>query len=233
MKITIQGFLSGLRKLLRFNNIISLSGESGTGKSTIALFLAGKLLEEGEQCIWIQASERFPTVRMRQMFEGDPRKIEYLKNHIFITPKDHVIHTYEEQCTILLNLLSEGSILPLGFKFLVIDNISHQLRHKIAQSEHISHTSKILDQFYELLLMPLILFCKRNRIVLIILHEMTFDPKISQTRPFFYKLYDRIRVIDIRLEHIVNESKKNIGISLNNTNWNFLFDLIPSGIAIY
>ena len=236
MKISMlsdKRFLKGINKLFSYSSTLSISGESGTGKTTLALFLVGNCLNHEEQCIWIQASEIFPIKRLNQIFEATPDKLQYIKENIFILPQSHVIHTYQEQCGIFQILLSDETVLPPNLKFIVIDNISHHLRYEISQLSNISLVLKTMDEFYEYYLMPLIILCKRNSITLLLIHEVTFDPGTSQMRPFFYKLYDRLNTIKIVLNNRINSFKKNIHISIDNLEWNFRYTLEPSGIAIY
>lgn len=226
-------FFKGITKLFTYNNIVSVSGESGTGKTTLALYLVGNCLEEGEQCIWIQASELFPIKRLDPLFEKHPKKLNSLRENIFVIPKNRVIANYVEQCTLFQNLLIETAILPPNLRFIVVDNISHQLRYRISQYNDISHSSKMLNEFYENQMMPLILFCKRNNLVLILIHELTFVPSLSRTRPFFYKLYDRLNTIDIVLHNALFGNKKKIQVSLDGGEWEFVYTIEQTGIAFH
>ena len=132
-------FFKGISKLFTFNNIISLSGESGTGKTTFALCLIGNCLKNGEQCIWIQASEQFPIKRLDDLFESHPNKLDYLRENIFVIPKSHVIHTFHEQCGLIKNLLEETIILPDNVSLIVIDKISNNLRYEITKNNDIKN----------------------------------------------------------------------------------------------
>jgi len=226
-------FLKDINKLFSYTPTLSISGESGTGKTTLALFLVGNCLNHEEQCIWIQASEIFPIKRLNQIFEATPDKLQYIKENIFILPQSHVVHTYQEQCGIFQSLLSDETVLPPNLKFIVIDNISHHLRYEISQLSNISLVSKTMDEFYEYYLMPLIILCKRNSITLLLIHEVTFDPGTSQTRPFFYKLYDRLNTINIVLKNRINSNKKSISISVDENKWNLIYSLEQTGIVIH
>jgi len=115
MKISMlldKSFLKGINKLFSYSSTLSISGESGTGKTTLALFLVGNCLTHEEQCIWIQASEKFPIKRLSQIFERNPDRLEYVQNNIFVHPNTSIIHTYQEQCEVFRNLLSDETILP-------------------------------------------------------------------------------------------------------------------------
>ncbi len=226
-------FFNGITKLFTYNNIISVSGESGTGKTTLALYLVGNCLKDGEQCIWIQASEQFPIKRLDHIFEKHPKKLDSLRENIFVIPKNHIIHTYQEQCTLFQNLLVETAILPPNLRFIVVDNISHHLRYRISRYNDISQSSKMLNDFYENQMMPLILFCKRNNLVLILIHEITFVPSLSRTRPFFYKLYDRLKTIDVVLHNALFGNKKKIQVSLDGGEWEFIYTIEQTGIAFH
>jgi len=89
-----------------------------------------------------------------------------------------------------------------------------------------------MDEFYSTQIWPLILFCKRNNIILILIHEVTFVPGIAMTRPFFYKLYDRIKTIDIVLSNMINSTKKTLSLLVAKNEWKFTYNLDQTGIVI-
>lgn len=229
-------FIEGIKKLLSYHNIVSISGESATGKTTLALQLIGLFLTNekpySDSCIWIQASEHFSLKRLTQIFQEEREKIEYVQNNIYVIPHKNPVHTYEQQSSIIQKIRGPLAIVPPSLKYIVIDNISHHLRYKLTQYNNPKDISSLLNTFYETQLMPLILFCKRNDIVLMLIHEVTYSPKLERIRPFFYKLYDRISTIDIILSHIYNSEKKNIQISFNKTKWHFQYMLKHDGIII-
>ena len=166
------------------------------------------------------------------MFESNLEHLRFLKENILVCPQDHIIHTYEEQYSIFHSILSSSAILPPDLKFIVIDNISHHLRYKLTHFNSISDITWLLDGFYEDQLMPLLLFCRRFNIGLILIHEVTYDPKISQLRPFFYKLYDRIKTIDIVLSYSHNMAEKQINISNTEFSTDFTYNIEQRGISI-
>jgi predicted ATP-dependent serine protease len=229
-------FFEGFRKLLAHHNIVSISGKSGIGKTTLSLQLIGNLLTKNEPykdtCIWIQAGEKFPLKRLTQMFENNPQKLEYIVNNIYTLPQKGLIHTYEEQSSIIEKILNPSFIEPPYLKYLVIDNISHHLRYKITHFNTPQHVSLLLDRFYETQVMPLILFCKQNKIILILIHEVTYSPKDECIRPFFYKLYDRIKTIDIILKNSVVDIEKSLTIGFENSLWSFSYILLHCGIVL-
>ncbi|MFX0021514.1 MAG: NB-ARC domain-containing protein [Candidatus Hermodarchaeota archaeon] len=226
----------GIQRLCSHHNILSISGKSGTGKTTLALHLIGKLLTKNDpftdSCIWIQASEKFPVRRLTQIFEDSSQESDYIRNNIYIIPQKGLIHTYEEQTSLLKKIINPKFNKPPFLKYIVIDNISHHLRYKISHYNTPKDISSLLDSFYDTLLMPLIIFCKRNEIVLILIHEVTYSPKLEKVRPFFYKLYDRIRTIDIVLSKVNNDEKKNLLMNFNGTKWKFQFILKQEGIIL-
>ena len=121
-----------IQEILRDHKIIQISGESGTGKTTLALQLVECFLTSSfpyiECCIWVQASEIFPKKRLARMFNGFHEKFHYLQKNIFITPQSTTISSYSEQFQILSKLSKNHTILPPKVRCIVIDNISHHLR---------------------------------------------------------------------------------------------------------
>jgi archaellum biogenesis ATPase FlaH len=226
----------GIERLFSHHNILSVSGESGTGKTTLALQLIGTLLSKDEiyndSCIWVQANEKFPVRRLMQIFDASPQKLEYIRNNIYTIPQKGLIHTYEEQASILNKIINPEFNKPPNLRFIVIDNISHHLRYRLTHYNTPKDVLSLLDSFYDTLLMPLIIFCKRNKVILVLIHEVTYSPKLEKVKPFFYKLYDRIRTIDIVLSKINNDEKKNLLMRFNRTKWKFQYVLKQNGIVL-
>jgi len=235
MQVEVDFFI-GMKRLLSYHNIISISGESGTGKTTLALQLIGTFLTckkpYSDSCVWIQASEHFPLKRLVQIFHEQKERLEYIQENIFVIPQNSPIHTYDQQSLIIQHIIGPLANIPPSLKYIVIDNISHHLRYKLTQYNSPKDISSLQDMFYETQLMPFILFCKRNDIVLILIHEVTYSPKLERTRPFFYKLYDRIKTIDIVLGNIYNAEKKNLQILADNIKWTFQYALEQRGIVV-
>ena len=217
-------------------SIISISGKSGTGKTTLALQMVGNLLTndasyEGS-CVWLQASELFPKKRLVSLYRTDPEKINYLMKSIFVFPRRKPFSNYREQSTFFDDL---GAILlPSNAKFMVIDNISHHLR--LAASLNLDLKKRVLlyDQFFNSQLFLLIMRCLRDNITLILLHEVSFDPASGKTLPFFNKLYSRIQAISITLskgfKSKVKKMEISYGDSSNSTKFNY--EIKDSGISL-
>ena len=201
----MQGVLFNLLELnLTRKHVISISGPSAMGKTTLALSLVGNLLQvpssSNENGIWIQASEMFSKKRLNSMFAEDSKKLQYLKEQIFIIPSGKPCYNYNELLSILKQISAEEILLPPNLKCIVIDNISHHLRYKISLFEEIKDIVRCLNDFFDNYLLPLILFCIRHKVYLILIHEATYDVALGETRPFFYKLYERIDALHINLD---------------------------------
>jgi predicted ATP-dependent serine protease len=180
------------------SKIISISGESGSGKTTLALQLAAYFLSKSRSssCLWIQASELFPHRRLKSLYQKDSMNSNILEKNIFVTPSHHTFRSYEEQSKFIINLI-KSMVLPPHLKSLVIDNISHHLRYEISNYSEISQITNLLDRFFEEQLFPLICFCQRENIYLLLIHESSYDPTLGKNRAFYSKLYDRINTISI------------------------------------
>jgi len=202
--MTLQNvILRGFEKIFQRHSVVSVSGESGTGKTSLALFLVGKSLANGNvykgSCFWIQASEQFPRRRLVSMYDDNSKKSDYLLDNIYITPSK-VIPSYSEQTELLRKIANESYLFPPNLRFIVIDNISNHLRFEISKVDDIRKRTFILDDFYDNVLSLLILRCQREKITLILLHEVSFNVKLQKTLPFFHSLYKRIKGVNIFLE---------------------------------
>ncbi|MGB5912550.1 MAG: AAA family ATPase [Promethearchaeia archaeon] len=220
----MQDILLEVKTLLQSRMLLSIYGKSGTGKTFLGLYLVGNLLTEKEpyhyQCVWIQASEFFPSKRLSQLFQKDIKKLRFLRNNIFITPLKKPFLSYQEQAVLISQI--QHKTLPPELKVIVIDNISHHLRYEISKYESISEKVSVLNDFYENQLFPLIMYCQKDEIILILIHEVSFNPDLKKTVLFFHKLYNRIDSINIYLEKdLISENKV---LHLNYADYNNHFN---------
>ncbi|NHJ19641.1 MAG: hypothetical protein EAX91_01770 [Candidatus Lokiarchaeota archaeon] len=195
-------------------SIISISGESGTGKTTLALQIISTILTRGtpykNSCVWIQASEPFSKKRLIVLFKNFPGKINYLLRNVFVCPAKKPFSNFNEQTLFLSNIGT--SLLPSNAKFIVIDNISHHLRFAASMYSDIRRRNILLDRFFNSQLFPLIMRCLREKIILILIHEVSFDPNLGRNQPFFNKLYSRIQAINVSLSSRFNSKFKEMEI---------------------
>ena len=230
-------FISSIYNLSQRNRlVISISGKSGTGKTILALQLISTILT-GENpyensCVWIQASESFPKKRLISLFKTSPGKLNYLLKNIFVIPRDKPFSNYKEQSTFFNEL---GTLLlPSNVKFIVIDNISHHLRLAASLNLDVKGRVILLNQFFSSQLFPLIMRCLRDNIILILIHEVSFDPSSGKTQPFFNKLYSRIQTVSITLSKNFRSNIKTMEIDCgDNSNGRRLnYEIRDSGISL-
>lgn len=233
----LSGFLDEVYKLMERHKIISISGESGTGKTTLALQLIGTFLTDTypyeESCIWVQACEVFPIRRLSRMFANSPEIVSNLHQNIFIIPSTTTLTTYFDQSQLLQKIIDGHTILPPNLRYIVVDNISHHLRFEIFKNKDVSIITSLIDEFYDSQLMPLIMFCQREGIYLLLLHEITYDPITERNRTFLFKLYDRLNTIKIELVHRCNRpDEKRMRIFTQDQTQEFIYALHDRGLVI-
>lgn len=233
-KMTFQkSVMSRIQELFHNNTVVSISGESGTGKTSLSLYLVGNFLTTSNpyegSCVWIQASESFSKKRLESLFGQDNKKLKYLNNNIFVTPGNGPYNSYESQFIHIKRLSKNDSSFPPDLRFLVIDNISHHLRFRFSQMNDIEQRSYLVNNFYDSILNPLIFRCQRESINLILIHEVSFDVKTQQTRPFFSKLYERIRGVHINLSKSLISNQRLMDLTFNNKLFSFKFNLTGKG----
>jgi len=231
----LSGFSGEIHKLMNRHKIINISGESGTGKTTLALQLVGNFLTATypfeECCIWVQASESFPIKRLSRMFANTPQEFSYLQQNIFTIPHNTTLNTYFDQSKLLGNILNGHSILPPNLRFVVIDNISHHLRYEISKYKDIKFITSLIDDFYDSQLLPLLMFCQREGIYLVLLHEISYDPNAEKSRSFLFKLYDRLDTIKIELGYRCNRRERRGRIFTQNHSQEFKYILHERGLV--
>ena len=227
--------ISHVFDLAKNNGLISIAGKSGTGKTTLALQFVSTLMTleypYRSRCVWVQASEQFPKKRLSSLFESYPDKVNYILKNIFVTPRIKPFSNYQEQSAYFRKL--KATIFPNNVKIIVIDNISHHLRFAASSQSHFKERRVLLDEFFSSQLFPLIMRCLREKMILILIHEVSFVPASGKTKPFFSKLYDRIDSININLSKskAIGSGLKQMEISSKGTSTKFAYKIGESGIV--
>jgi predicted ATP-dependent serine protease len=185
------------------SEIISISGPSASGKTTLALQIISNLInpKKQEKSIWIQASELFPKRRLNAFLLKKLSQKKYVLRNTFIFPSDHVLSSFEEQQELMRRLTTQ--LYPPETKYLVIDNISHHLRLSLSLQRDLSQCSKLVNQFFDEVLFPLIMRCKREQINLIMIHEVSQDPHSGEIHPFYNKLFKRIESLSFSFQGLI------------------------------
>jgi len=229
-KLAIVSYIFDLSKI---NGLISIAGKSGTGKTTLALQFVSTLMTLEKpyrnQCVWIQASEQFPKKRLRALLKSYPDKINYVLKNIFVAPGLKPFSNYQEQSAYFRRL--KTTTFPNNARFIVIDNISHHLRFAASSHSGFKERGAILNEFFSVQLFPLMMRCLREKIILILIHEVSFDPTSSKTKPFFSKLYDRIDSINVNLSKAMRSGLKQMEVSSKGTSTKFVYEIGESGIV--
>ena len=215
------------------NGLISIAGKSGTGKTTLALQLVSTLITIEipfrDQGVWIQASEQFPKKRLRSLIKSYPENVNYILKNIFVAPGIKPFSNYQEQSAYFRRF--KIMIFPNNVKIIVIDNISHYLRYFIGFNSDFKKRTAVLDEFFSVQLFPLIMRCLREKIILILIHEVSFDPNSCKTKPFFSKLYDRINSININLSKTLGSGVKQMEVRSKSISKKFFYEIGESGIT--
>ena len=213
------------------HSVVSISGKSGTGKTSLVLYIIGNLVEKPSCSVWIQASELFPKARMISMFGDAKERSDYVLQNTYVIPK-RPFTSYSDQVKFFLPFVSDDTLFPPDLKFMIIDNISHHLRYELSTKTDIQKKVRLMDTFYESIICPLILKCQREEVILILIHEVTFDVSTQQTRPFFHKLYDRIKGFQITLNKSIFSKERTLDINTGKKNVSFGFSMKKDGFYL-
>ena len=216
--------------------LVSISGESGLGKTTLALQLVGNILASeaffSGQCVWVQASESFPLQRLCSLYSKDSIKLAYLKKHIFVIPTTGPFSSYTAQKEVLHSF--SNCVFPPELKVIVIDNISHHLRYHLMQREDLLIRSRVVDQFYTEQLYPLVMRCLREEIFLVLIHEVSYNVREECTKPFFSRLYEQLDMIYIILSKSLPTEKRTIIVKHPSSKWEIshTYKLTSQGVVM-
>jgi hypothetical protein len=222
-----------ISELLTRFSLINIYGKAGTGKTTYATQLLRYFLLSSERndqyCIWVQASENFSKQRLISMYKDKKSTLQYIQNHILVIPQKHCRDYF--QLTNVLTKLSNTSIeIPPKTRVMIIDNISHHLRFEISHYSDINLITTILDDFFDSVLLPLLFFCGRNNILLILIHEVTYNPKQEKTTMFNHHLFENLQSLNIELKKDLFSNQRQLNFHYYNTSQSFNVDLSEKGI---
>jgi ABC-type dipeptide/oligopeptide/nickel transport system ATPase component len=223
-----------VREIMADNKIISIIGESSTGKTTLALQLVTTLMTLNEninkQTIWVQASEKFPKRRLITMYQEHQEVISILLQNIFIFPKINPFSNISSQSKFLKNFHS--LILPPETRYIVIDNISHHLRFAQANISDLRIRMKFMNEFFNQELFPLIMLCLRENYYLFLIHEVSFDPQSGQLRAYNNYLFERVKGVEIYLSKSMGSNLKSMNISIDGVKKQYTYEISDQGVLI-
>jgi adenylate kinase family enzyme len=228
----VENILSQIKCYLNVvSEIISISGPSASGKTTLALQIISNLIipNKQEKSIWVQASELFPKRRLDTLLLNNLFQKKYVLRNTFIFPSDHVISSFKEQQELLRRLSTQ--FYPPGTKHLVIDNISHHLRLALSLQSNLSQCSKLVNQFFDDTLFPLVMRCKREQINLIMIHEVSQDPHSGEIRPFYNKLFKRIESLSVYFQGLIRFGTQSLRVTpREKPTFRLLYELRDEGV---
>ena len=157
-------FPNAIMRLLSDEPILHISGEPGCGKSIMAQTITmHSIAKTGKNAMYIDTVNKFSKNRFLKFFP-EPA----LNERITITS----VNSYEQQ-KFLISKLDRMSRLNMleEFGLIVIDSISHQLRHEISSSGIFKDYAKAINDFNETQFQPLLLLAKRSNIKIILVHS--------------------------------------------------------------
>lgn len=225
-------------RLLKEFTLVNIYGKAGTGKTTYALQLLSDFLPENDSpipfeptFIWVQASDKFPKKRLIEMYKGDRELLQYLQTHIMVYPKFRIT-SYDGLCSQLIQLSQKQQKLPFIPTAIIIDNISHYLRLEISRYDDVSLITALMDDFFDTVIIPLVFYCGRRDISLILIHEVSYNPKQDKTVMFNQNLFSNLKSLNIKLEtHPVTNTQK-ISFNYQNYSKTYRYNLRNTGIEL-
>ncbi|MEJ2295765.1 MAG: hypothetical protein P8Y23_13500 [Candidatus Lokiarchaeota archaeon] len=224
----------GFKPLIAQHKIISIIGESSTGKTTLALQLIANLMScnnsSNKEAIWIQASENFPKKRLIAMYQNKPGVVSSLLKRIYIIPKEKTFSNVSSQSNFFKNF--KNLVLPPEVKYIVIDNISHLHRFARANIPELKEKMKFMNQFFNQELFPLLMLCLRKNYYLFLIHEVSCNPKSGKLRAYNNQLFKRVKGIEIYLSKSIYSNLKSMKISIQGISKQFTYEISDRGLII-
>ncbi|MFW9930230.1 MAG: hypothetical protein ACFFD1_12620 [Candidatus Thorarchaeota archaeon] len=224
----------GFNTFITRHNIVSIIGESSTGKTTLALQLITNLMSRNKnlnkEAIWIQASEKFPKKRLITMYQNQPEVASTLLKRIYVIPKEKTFSGISSQSNFFKNV--KNLVLPPEVKYIVIDNISHHHRFAQANISDFKEKMKFMNRFFNQELFPLLMFCLRENYYLILIHEVSFNPKLGQLRAYNSQLFKRVIGIEIYLSKLIDSNLKSMNIYIQGFSKQFTYEISDRGLII-
>ena len=225
-------FIDFMSNLLQDNyQMIQVSGDAGSGKSTFVQFLVGHLISNKENlssALWVNAGTPFSYKRLEDNFKDTPEKLTYIKSNIFLTN----ISSYKKQQHLVNVLTTMENFFPLNAKFLIFDSISRNFRLKLMEFEEIKNKIKLINTFFTEQIYPLQMLASYIKINLILIHEVSYKPNLNKNVKFLHNLFNRIDSITINLsknskeEHVFRLKYHNIKLlsyyKLSNNGFEFI-----------
>ncbi len=225
-------FIDFMSNLLQDNyRIIQVSGDAGSGKSTFVQFLVGHLISNKENlssALWVNAGTPFSYKRLEDNFKDTPEKLIHIKSNIFLTN----ISSYTKQQYLVNELNSIENFFPLKTKLLIFDSISHNFRLKLMEFEEIKKKVNLINAFFTEQIYPLQMLTSCIKVNLILVHEVSYKPKLNKNVKFLHNMFNRIDSIMINLskntkgEHIFRLKYHNIKLNsyykLSNNGFEFI-----------
>ncbi|MBD3254793.1 MAG: hypothetical protein GF383_06855 [Candidatus Lokiarchaeota archaeon] len=226
---------NSLREILEYfrsEPLISVSGKAGTGKTSLVLFILSKLVSSNETCLWLQTSESFQVRRAKQFASADNSTKDSFLNYIFVVPRK-VCSSYSQQAIVLRNFMTNPSLESLGLKYMVIDNISSLLRFELTRRKTIEEKVLLMNSFFSDSIFPMVMFCQRIDINLILIHEATFVPGIGKTHKFFHKTFDKLDFLDVNLSKVWGANYNVLQISDVRQKWSYKYKIGFPGFEFF
>jgi ABC-type dipeptide/oligopeptide/nickel transport system ATPase component len=189
---------NAILRLLTKEPILHITGDPGCGKSILAQTIAMQFVEKtGKNVMYLDTMNKFSKFRFLKFF---PEKAT--TERMTIT----AVNSYEQQ-KFLINKLDRMSRMNLldEFGLIVIDSISHHLRHEISASGMFRDYTKAVNDFNDTQFQPLLMLSRRSNIRIILVHEMTYKPSIG-TLPFLISFFEGYKGIWLPIKP--NEKQK-------------------------
>ncbi len=145
--------------------------------------------------------------------------------------------TYYEQQSLIDRITSNrGEILPPDLRFIIIDSISHNFRYSLMKVVDVKKRARLINNFYEKQIFPLIMMGGRLKIFIVFIHEVSSIPNSNKNVKFLYKVFNRIQdSIKINMElDSKNSLLKSGKISINYKDnvRNYRYKIKTKGIEI-
>ncbi|MHA1729785.1 MAG: hypothetical protein ACTSWY_13805 [Promethearchaeota archaeon] len=208
--------------------IIQIYGPAGLGKSTIAITLVKSILANNNGLsIWIDTEKKFSKKRFGEIsYFG--KNFSDFSSVLVSNPQD--MEEQQENIESLNNnkFMTSGKI---KVNSVTLDSASFFFRGSLYKDNWVQYSDKF-HAYYENHILPLLMFQKKTDCYLILVHQVSDNPKTGETKPFMFNIFKEISSVWVELQKEIDKSYYYLNTFNQTIHQKCTYNLSDSGIEV-